>query len=302
MVSELEPLSAMALLKAAASRVGMQFVEVVWDEQTSTVTIDPATARFTCTREGRKEISNPSQKNWRWAAGGGFIALRFRDQKAVGLLRYRDPGAPSFGDHFTLGSGISSGISDMLYPLLLASREGIEEFLITTPAGLVVPTFDDPKLDEISYGAVASGLKYIRAAEDLNLPMQFGWKHFVGVHSYFHPTKNDREIKVAVEGSGAEPIVSKGVWVVDPGTRGLDLIEIVVTDLPCSLDDVAIFDGEGNEKKSFNAPVVCLELDYDTLRPTGEIVRTFQSGKVVKNVGNISKVTPVLRKALEALA
>lgn len=264
--------------------------ELYTDETRVHVTI-PRNTQVVTSASGRKQLSAPNNSRWRWAAGGGLVIVKLNDA-TVALLRMRDTGAPSFSGHLTLGSGISSSYRELFYPTELAVREAFEEFLIATPDGIVLPVFGNDEVDRLSFGAVASGLDLIKQKPELLQEFQTG--HFVRAEARFLESPKERTISVQLEeGERAE---SHGVIVLDPGTRGIDLIRLIEICLPHSIDQVAVFDGEDLNGIPLDSEVVLFDPQ------TRNIVRSYQTGKTIRGSAATDRMTPVTVEALNALS
>ena len=298
MKNENVALSVSSLLNAQAMRAQMLLVQAGLEKKNGgyIVTI-PADSTLTTTGAGRKQLESPQNTRWRWAAGGGLIMLRCLDQ-TVALTRFRDPGAPSYGGHYTLGSGLSGSIRELLFPVELAIREAVEEFIIATPSGLAVPFFANIKYDRAAFGAVASGKNLIRQQE--GLPSVFSAGNFLLTETTFaEPTKiPEEELEVRFEKEVSA--CSKGIIALDEGTRGIDILRLIILRLPFRLDEIAIFDGEADrQERPLNGEVVCFSVENGKV--TKKIAAAFQTGKRIAVPNRDIRYTPPLKKAIEAM-
>lgn len=247
------------------------------------------------TNGGERKTIERDRLAYRWAAGGGVVILDFLDQ-SVALVRYRDAGAPSFGDHWTLGSGLSSSFEDMLDPLQLAVREAVEEFLIATPDGVLIPVFEDHALNPTAFGAVGSG-RHLRL--QAGLTGLLASEEYIEAATTFQtlPGEEDLQIYLDDETNGE---IFRGLICVDEGTRGIDFLRAVRIAVPYRLSDVEIFDGEDAGGKPLNAPVSCLRVEAGRIIP--EFVATFQGGKRIETAVWNGKATPPLKAVMAAMA
>ncbi len=307
-MSELIGLSLVTLLNAQIKRSQMLLVRVKKEEHLSLtkkrelcLIIVKKDSVVTTTPAGRKELESKENTDWRWAAGGGLMMLELKDV-TVALARFRDPGAPSWGGHYTLGSGLSGSIRDLMFPVELAVREAVEEFIIATPKGLIVPVFnkdEDRVYNQTALGAVASGLNLIR--QKPGLPDVFRQNGFFTAPAEFVPLSPILEADLSVMFEGCDEMTnSSGLLVYDPGTRGIDLIRLIRVKLPFSLGEIAIFDGEANrQEQPLDGEVVCFPVQNG--RFTTDIVETFKTGKRVSTPDYPVRFTPPLQAVIEAM-
>jgi hypothetical protein len=243
---------------------------------------------FAVLPEERKAFENPQQTLWRVGAGGGMMVLHCTDC-SVALMRYRDKGAPSYGDHWTLGSGLTSSVEEIVNPLHAAVRECIEEFGVVTPRGIVIPTFGDDELDGLVRGAVRSSA-FLHQKAALK---GFDTDVYLSAEASFEMTPGEETLTVAFEDAGETSSV--GIIAIDPNTRGIDLLKVIGVRVPFRLDEIAVVDGEEDRHgKALNAPVGCMKID--NLAPGRQFDAVFQHGErqdpsefVLKNM------TPVLK-------
>ena len=80
---------------------------------------------------------------FRWPAGGTALIVDCTDGKRLLLAFHKDKGAPTYAGHDTFPSGLGASDEEVLFPLRTARREAFEEVVLHTPAGLIVPGFED---------------------------------------------------------------------------------------------------------------------------------------------------------------
>jgi hypothetical protein len=239
---------------------------------------------------GERKLFEQDRKAYRWAAGGGLIILQCLDQE-VALVRLRDAKAPSYGDHWTLGSGLSSSLDEMSDPEKLAVREAVEEFLIATPGGVLIPIFPDEKLTAVAFGAVGSG-RHVRLTAGVSGLLASS--EYVEAKASFNSLKG--ECALSVKAGGATSPSFHGLVCVDNGTRGIDFLKLMRIEVPYELKDIAVYDGEDANGKPLNALVGCL------VPKESRFVACFQNGTLMKESPSWNdKATPTLRSVLNAL-
>ncbi|MGB4076448.1 MAG: hypothetical protein WBK28_01955, partial [Minisyncoccia bacterium] len=148
-------------------------------------------ARVATTAASRKRFEQ-DRTSWRFAAGGGLLILDCKD-RSVALVRYRDSAAPSYANHWTLGSGVSSSVEELADIERTVVREACEEFIIATPAGVVIPTFDDARLDQVAYGAVGTTRE---ARSRPGIPSVLATDHYVEIKASFEPLADEKTLVV----------------------------------------------------------------------------------------------------------
>jgi hypothetical protein len=245
------------------------------------------------TPTGRKELER-SQDGYRWAAGGGLVVLDCTD-RSVALVRHRDKSAPSYGDHWTLGSGLSSSVDEFMDPLRLAVREAVEEFVILTPQGILMPAFEDSGLTEAAFGAAGS-------SRVLRQPFErFATNRYVEAAASLPSVDGEKRLSVAFEGVEESRSYS-GLVVVDKNTNGIDLLKPVRIKVPCALDELSLLDGEASrEGKSLNAPVGCLPIEGTVLGR--EFAAVYQSGiRMDESEYRLDHATPVLKAFMNVMS
>lgn len=282
-----------SLIKAVQARRGFMLVQGMLEQVPGGHRVlVPRETAFAVLPEERKAFENPQQTLWRVGAGGGMVVLHCTDC-SVALMRYRDKGAPSYGDHWTLGSGLTASVEEIVHPLHTAVRESVEEFGVVTPRGIVIPTFGDDELDGLVRGAVRSSA-FLHQKAALK---GFDADVYLSAEASFEMTAGEETLTVAFEGAGETSAV--GVVSIDPNTRGIDLLKVIGVKVPYRLEEIAVVDGEEDRHgKALNAPVGCM--DMRNLTPGRQFDVVFQHGERQEPEGYVLKnMTPVLRTLIE---
>ncbi len=270
----IDAFTVMRMLQALQERRQFMLIQVSLTARTNGYAITiPSQTFMATTPAGRKQFERDAN-GWRWAAGGGLIVLCCLDGM-YGLVRYRDKGAPSYGNHWTLGSGLASAANELIHPEIIAVREAFEEFVIACPHGIIVPRFGDTDLDIAAFGAVGSSY-HLR--QKTAVGGMFSTKSYFGVEARFKRVSDERNLYIALEGLEAET-KHKGIVVVDTHTRGIDLLKVIEVQIPFRFDQIAVFDGEEDkEGNPLNATVGCLDLRARA-GVANQCVAVFQDGK-----------------------
>lgn len=263
--------------------------ELIENENTVVVKIpdDPEVAFNKVTRN----ILEKAGTEWRWPAGGAAIIIRTSDGAFL-LSLLRDKGAPTYGGHTTLSTGLGGCKEELENPLQIG-REAIEEIIIATPHGVIVPTFDiNPFGESIDIKSIVKIGADLRP-ETQNLPL-------VEASARIIRLPGEKEVRVVWKDKTS---VCKGLVVIDKGVRGIDILQVAEIDLGnVSLKNLKIYDGEIAGGNPLNRDLIVYKLDKKTLNPTGEIVGRYSSGKFsVPPEGTNFPQTPVLREIFKAL-
>lgn len=258
---------------------------------TDVVIAIPSDALIATNKESRRFIEfDPSNKGtWRWPAGGIGMILRLVDCNVL-LTLHRDKGAPSYGGHDTLSSGLGSSVREMLYPLETAWREGAEELCIVTPQGIICPI---PETDHFGFGLELTEVTRGTA----NLFPELADKPVIDTVASFLPLKDERQVTIRYAGKMRQ---ARGLVVFDPGCNGIDLLKAVVVPVDCALADLTVYDGELAGTKPLNRQVNAYVLD-DALRPTGTIAASWVGGNRIDTGSMGNPMTPVLKNVYDAL-
>jgi hypothetical protein len=251
----------------------------------------PSDALVANNKASRRFIEfDPSNKGkWRWPAGGVGIILQLVDCN-VFLTLHRDKGAPSYGGHDTLSSGLGSSVREFLYPLETAWREGAEECCIVTPDGIVCPI---PETDHFGFGLELTEVTRGTA----NLFPELAGKPIIDTVASFLPLKDERQVTIRYAGKMRQ---ARGLVVFDPNCNGIDLLKAVVVPVNCALADLTVYDGELAGQKPLNRQVNAYALD-DDFRPIGTIAASWVSGQRIEAGSMTNPMTPVLKSLYEAL-
>lgn len=285
-----------SLIKAIQARRGFMLVQGTLEKVPNGYRVlIPKETAFAVLPEERKAFEDPKEQTlWRVGAGGGLMVLHCTDC-SVALMRYRDKGAPSYGDHWTLGSGLTSSVEEIVNPLHTAVRECVEEFGVVTPRGIIIPMFGDDELDGLVRGAVRSSA-FLHQKAALK---SFDADTYLSAEASFEAVSGEETLTIAFEDAGETSVA--GVISIDPNTRGIDLLKVIGVKVPYRLDEIAIVDGEEDKHgKALNAPVGCM--DINNLVSDRQFDAVFQHGERQDPAGFVLKnMTPVLRTLIERL-
>lgn len=289
-------LSVLSLLDKGAYGGAMFMTEADVHETSGRLNVNISeNARIATNRTERWELADASNPLWRWSAGGGLEILRLRDA-TVALLQRSDPSIPVWPDHLTAATGVASSPREWIAPGDLL-REVVEENVIAVPGGLVVPVFDDMTLDRLVLGAMPL-VRHMIGVE-YELPDIFRTNNFHCAPARLLPLNGEQEIVVSV--CSRECSVTRGLAVMDPQTRGIDILRAIEVELPYRLDEIALFEAEQKvDGRAVNGHLLCLALDK-SYRPQ-EIIGAFKAGRPADRTADLTKMTPVLRQVLSALA
>lgn len=280
-------------LKEFTERHAFLLAQVQATQTNGIVRIDiPADAPIATNKETRHsmEFAPENKGKWRWPAGGVGIILKLRDANVL-LTLHRDKGAPSYGGHDTLSSGLGSSIREMLYPLETAWREGAEELCIVTPDSVICPI---PETDHFGFGLELTEVTRGTA----NLFPELTNKPVTDVTTSFLPLSGERQVVITYAGKTR---TTSGLVVFDPNANGIDLLKVVVVPVDCSLADLTVYDGELAGKNPLNRRVNAYELD-ENFRPTGNIVASWLRGdRIESDTMSSNPMTPVLKSVYDAL-
>lgn len=257
----------------------------------------PKDARVAISMADRLALSDPGNKLWRWVAGGLLLVIRLKDCTII-TLQMTASGVPVWSKHFTTSSGFADSPREWANPSLVV-REGIEEVYIATPDGFVVIQFGIRELDALAYEAIPT-IRYLVSRVDSMFGLFRTSRHNV-VRAKLLRLRGQKEIVVSLDGREIGASLIPALPVIDPKTRGIDLMHAAEVDLTkFRLDDIAIFHAEEKDGRAVDGKIWCLELDK-SYRPR-RVIRSFKTGHVVP-IGryNLSRMTPVLRQTLAAL-
>lgn len=286
-----------ALLSEAAFGSGQMFIteaDIEQDARSFRVRIPPG-ARIATTRDERWVLADKANPRWRWSAGGALVMLHCQDA-AIGLLQMTEASNPVWPRCLTAATGLANGVAEWLRPRRLL-REAFEEIIIATPQGLIVPHFGDEELDSIAMSAIGSATAVVRRMREL--PERFSQTRLQLADASLIPLRGEKDLVVEVEDRVHESGV--GLPVIDPSTRGIDIMSAVAINLPgYGLDDIAVLHGEWLGTKPADSEIVCVELD-GSYRPA-TVACAFKTGRAIYAEYDLSRMTPVLRQTLDALS
>lgn len=286
-ILEQTTLSVRAQVEALIARRNFFLVQASLEQNDTDVLVRISeNARIATTPAQRKQFERDGS-GWRFAAGGGLVVLDCYD-RSVALVRKRDSGAPSYANHWTLGSGLSGSLDEFIRPDDLAVREATEEFIVAGPKGILIPTFEDDDHNEASYGAVSSSQEMIELSGVGGL---FSTRQYEAVDAHTDSHPRDRNLCIFFGDEVIEPV--RGIVAVDANTRGVDLLKVIRLKIPYLFSEIVILDGEEDrEGRPLNAPIGCLAFNG---LPKGEFVDVFQSGERLENYEPWNnRMTPVL--------
>ncbi|MEK7108843.1 MAG: hypothetical protein AAB919_00200 [Patescibacteria group bacterium] len=283
------------LLNVEDRSTGLFITEAELIETPSQIKVSiPPEARVAIDPPGRWELSKPENRLWRWSAGGALTLLRLRDC-LVAVVSVSDAHLPKWASHLTAATGFAPSAEEWTKPLRLM-REAFRSLAIATPTGLLVPSFESPELDALAFGTVPSVLNRIKQEDAL--PPVYHMELFNIVGATLLPLRGEKEITVSVDNT--ECAQTRALPVLDPDTRGIDLMHAFEIDLRvCTLDDISVFHVKEADGRAKNAEVCLLELDKD-YKPL-RAARSYRSGGVVAGQADVSKMSPVLRDTFRAL-
>jgi hypothetical protein len=161
----------------------------------------------------------------RFAAGG----LIHKDACGNYLTIWRDEGAPSYKNHMTLSSGLSGSLREILAPMLVALREGVEEVVFTDNQAIYVPDIANIPFQMASgnktylNGIVSRAARDYNAISNTKLPGNLEWTNAELIM--------ESDTSVVVYLNGLEVSRAKGTLNFDPFTAGIDLLGILGWDL-----------------------------------------------------------------------
>lgn len=216
-------------------------------------------------KTARRFLEIDNKNVWRWPAGGTMIILNLTDAQ-IGLTVHKDSGSPSYANHDTIGAGLGSTREEILYPLRTALREGLEEIVILTPDGVVVPILeedhfgfsleiesilrDSAKLHNIKSAFFSAPAKYLNLLEEKVI--QTSWR---GISTNCRALVN-----------------------FDKAVNGIDLLKVIVVNIPYELKEIAVYDGEViGGSNLLNRQINAYEMSGN--KPTGRIIASWQSGQ-----------------------
>lgn len=249
----------------------------------------------------RKELSDPNGEYakkdlWRWAAGGTMTVYSQNGEKFVSLI-LRDNGAPNYGGHITLSSGLSSNYEEFFNPTLIAIREGIEEIATVIDGQIIVPSLE-PAFEEIAWNVFEKQFDRARKFKGFKVcdnPLYVS-AEFVQI--------NEQKLEIA---HGKRISSHRGIICLDPKNRGIDLLKIIRVDLPPG--ETIFFDCEDTKQGFLDRTIVVFPLDkIEMIRQENTALRIsgasliFKSGKgAPADPKKCYPCTPVLEEGLKVV-
>jgi len=174
-----------------------------------------------------------------------------------------------------LGSGMGASLDEIVFPENCAIREGLEEFIIATPRGILVPKIN---LRNLSIEAIKeANLKILNRYKNL-------LKIFHNQQSYAVKTKfiegnlPQYKIKVSYDKENIGQTFESAICF-DEQTNGIDILKIIEIDLKeFKLNQIAIVDGEDTENDTpLDRIINCYEIKRGKFG--GKIIASFKNGK-----------------------
>lgn len=250
----------------------------------------------------RRAVSDPkgefAQKDlWRWGAGGALVVYR-QDGKSFLALPLRDDGAPSFGGHLTLTSGLSSSFEEFFNPTFIAIREGIEEVAVLVGKNVVA----------FSLGPAFEQMAWDVFEKQLIQAKKFNWSEVDDAPFYADAefiSTNEQKLEIV---HGKRISRHEGIICLDPKTRGIDLLKIILVNLP-SQSETVFFDCEDSKTGPIDREIIVFPLNgLKSVNQEGAVMKIcgatkkFKSGKSLSaDPEKLYPCTPVLEEALKVL-
>lgn len=277
---ELPSFSIEEIIKAIVKRKQMLIVKVdaEIDEKKKTLNIKIPENTIVATTLKERRFLEKENSFWRWPSGSLAIILKLENVK-VFLAVHRDKKAPSYPEYDTLGSGMGASLDEIVFPENCAIREGLEEFIIVTPKGIVVPEIN---LRSLSIEAIKeANLKILNQYK--NLPNIFHNQQSYTVKTKFIENNlSQYKIKVSYDGENIGQTFKSAICF-DKKTNGIDILKIIEIDLrKFKLNQIAIVDGEDTESDTpLDRIINCYEIKRGKL--TGKIIASFKNGRIINS-------------------
>ncbi len=255
------------------------------------VILDPEVEVIT-DKDGRKRLERSADVEWlyhqlktskevvdiasdrsplRYSAGG----LLWKVNEWYVLLK-RDEGAPSYPGYVTLSSGLSSTKEEIVNPLNVMIREGIEEVILANENNLILA----PNIGNMEYTKIR---EIFNLGEKILIPSEIDsigspWKIRTMLENEIHHIEANLNI--------------------DPNTAGIDILGVLKLSIK---EPVKFYDGEIFGNDPLNREIILLhEKDVDkAIRGEPVKVRRFKEGYELESREEILKMTPVLKTMLE---
>lgn len=253
-------------------------------------------------RADRKAISDPNNEYakkdlWLWAAGGVLTVYSPYNGKKFLALVLRNSGAPDYGGHLTLASGLSSSYEEFFNPTLIAIREGIEE-VATVIDGQITTLSLEPAFEEIAWDVFEKQLSRARKFKGLKVcdtPLYVS-AEFI---------KTDEQKLDIVHGKRFSS--HQGIICLSPKNRGIDLLKIIQVNLPPG--ETIFFDCEDTKQGPLDRTIVVFPLEQIKMFKQGDATMKISGASMIfKSCKSVSAdpkkcypCTPVLEKTLKVL-
>lgn len=241
----------------------------------------------------RRMISDPKSENGnvkdiRFSAGGLGIIIKTPEQNhLIATIRISKS---SFDRHLTSFTGLGCK-SEIINPERTAIRKGIEDLIIVARGKVIFPKFNDDSFSEINIKTIVQNGATLYE-ETKNLPTKKAKAHILSL-------PNEKEFKIRWRD---DEYIYRGLPVFDHGTRGLDLIKMMILELNEKLENIKFLDGRiMGGKNLLNRNIYALELDKN-FNWTGRISAGWKSGKLFTPPEKINfPQTPILKTILKEL-
>jgi hypothetical protein len=248
----------------------------------------------------RRALSDPKPENGgpediRFPAGGLGVVIKTPGQNY--LMAVLRASKSSFDRHINSFTGLGC-ISEVADPEKTAIRKGLEDLMIVIKNEIIVPHFTDKTFEKIDIKAIVQD-----GAGLYKETQKFSQKE---VPAYFLNLSNDKEFKIRWRG---KKYAYTGLPARDPGTRGLDLIRIMVIEFKEKLQNIKFLDGRIiGGRNPLNRDIYALELD-ENYKWTGKISAGWQWNKNIDNYDYFIPApetkfpqTPILKTIITELA
>lgn len=216
-----------------------------------------------------------------WIAGGGIPVLNTKDGSYVALI-YRDEGAPTYPNTFTITSGLSESWKEMTNLRTLSVRETIEELMISIDdERWARPQVSEEVLTSDYVESIVSDRVNAWQNTDVDTPIQ----KYEDISVSSQPLGSDS----LTLSYGDETKTVSGHFVIDSEYNMIDMIDVIHFDLlDYSIDDLQFYDGEMVDGEVLDRHIHLVKLsDIDSIFG-GDGVKSrfvFQSGDIITENG-----------------
>lgn len=217
-----------------------------------------------------------------WIAGGGIPVLNTKDGSYVALV-YRDEGAPTYPNTFTITSGLSESWKEMTNLRTLSVRETIEELLITVEDDRWVKpkVSEDVLTSDYIDQILADRVTAWQQVDNVDVPSQ----KYEDASVSSQPLGSDS----LTLSYGDERKTISGHFVIDSEYNMIDLVDVIHFDLlDYSIEDLQFYDGELNSGNVLDRYIHLVKLSDLNSIFKGDGVKSryvFQGGEVVAENG-----------------